>query len=57
MPELKRPLEPTDDSQALVLAKKPRNELVEVTEKSKALMESVSQILVKIRQNGINSLE
>ncbi len=41
MPELKRPIDESDDSTALVLAKKPRNELVEVTEKSKALMESV----------------
>ena len=41
MPELKRPLE-SSDSTALVLAKKPRNELVEVTDKSKALVQSVS---------------
>jgi len=39
MPELKRPLE-SSDSTALVLAKKPRNELVEVTDKSKALVQS-----------------
>ena len=42
MPELKRPLE-SADSTALVLAKKPRNELVEVTDKSKALVQSVSE--------------
>ena len=41
MPELKRPLE-SSDSTSLVLAKKPRNELVQVTERSKALVESVS---------------
>ena len=41
MPELKRPLE-SSDSTALVLAKKPRNELVEVTDKRKALVQSVS---------------
>jgi Prp8 binding protein len=39
MPELKRPLE-SSDSTSLVLAKKPRNELVQVTERSKALVES-----------------
>ena len=43
MPELKRPLE-SSDSTALVLAKKPRNELVEVTDKSKALVQSVSDL-------------
>ena len=41
MPELKRPLD-TSDSTALVVAKKPRNELVQVTEKEKALVASVS---------------
>ena len=43
MPELKRPLD-TSDSTALVVAKKPRNELVQVTEKEKALVASVSLI-------------
>ena len=43
MPELKRPLD-SADSTALVVAKKPRNELVQVTEKEKALVQSVSLI-------------
>ena len=41
MPELKRPLEPSD-SNALVVAKRPRNELVEVRDRNKAVVESVS---------------
>lgn len=41
MPELKRTLDDAD-STALVVAKKPRNELVEVTDKSKAVVEAVS---------------
>ena len=41
MPELKRPLDPSD-STALVVAKRPRNELVEVKDKSKAVVSSVS---------------
>ena len=41
MPELKRPLDPSD-STALVVAKRPRNELVEVKDKSKAVVASVS---------------
>ena len=43
MPELKRPLD-SSDSTALVVAKKPRNELVQVSEKDKSLVASVSLI-------------
>ena len=43
MPELKRPHDPSGT--ALVLAKKPRNELVEVKDKSKAVVASVSIVL------------
>merc|ERR1712241_540565 len=39
MPELKRPLD-SSDSTALVVAKKPRNELVEVKDRNKAVVES-----------------
>ena len=41
MPELKRPLDPSD-STALVVAKRARNELVEVKDKNKAVVASVS---------------
>ena len=41
MPELKRPRD-SSNSNALVLAKKPRNELVQVSDKAKALVQSVS---------------
>ena len=47
MPELKRPLDtsdPMDPSRALVVSKKPRNELVQISEKEKALVASVSLI-------------
>ena len=43
MPELKRPLDTSDSTALVAVAKKPRNELVEVTDKSKALLESVSK--------------
>merc|ERR1712045_410240 len=39
MPELKRPLD-SSDSTALVVAKKPRNELVQVSEKDKSVVAS-----------------
>ena len=54
MPELKRPLD-SADSTALVVAKKPRNELVQVTEKEKALVQSVSSISNEIQPNLIEN--